>query len=378
MAILATILLLYQFSPLMAASVTTLDDVQLRIQETEQKLQSLNEDIATNERLRAELQSALSQATSHVGERKERLQNLDTDISRYNNRLDKLDTQLKNASGDIQLRKDNLGNTINQLQNHGTHSQLKILLQHDNPALGQRLQIYSEYFLARQKQLIDSQVKYLTTLTASRETALKDRNWLNHIRKKADQQRENYEQTASQEQTRLSEVDQTIAEKHRSLSTLQADQSRLQSLMDELRKAQLTQSGYFESRKGGYALPVNGQLKARFGDVKSVGKLRWNGWFIQADRGTDVRAIADGEVVYGNWLEGFGMLAIVDHGDGYMSLYGGNHSITASIGDWVESGATIATVGDSGGQNTSGLYFEIRQNAEALDPKHWISKDANL
>jgi len=167
-------------------------------------------------------------------------------------------------------------------------------------------------------------------------------------------------------------VGQVIDEKTRSVAQLQRDQQRLQTLMEELESRQRDASGYFTALKGQFSLPVSGRVTARFGDAKSVGRLHWQGLFIEASTGAAVHAVADGEVAYADWLQGFGMLVILDHGDGYMTLYGGNRSIIPTTGSWVESGSTIATVGDSGGQHTGGLYFEIRHNATALDPARWL------
>ena len=145
--------------------------------------------------------------------------------------------------------------------------------------------------------------------------------------------------------------------------------------MEELKALAIAQSGYFESGKGNYLLPVSGTIKARFGDVKSVGRLHWNGLFVAAPAGRPVKAVADGEVVYSDWLQGFGMLVILDHGDDYMTLYGGNRDVIVADGTWIDAGATIATVGDSGGQTDSGVYFEVRHNAKPVDPEQWINTD---
>jgi len=176
----------------------------------------------------------------------------------------------------------------------------------------------------------------------------------------------------------LGEVQAQISTKTRTVATLKVDQARLQALMEELRNSQVAHSGYFASGQGSYPLPVAGTIKARFGEVKSVGKLRWDGYFIEAGSGSPVRAIADGSVVYSDWLQGFGMLVILDHGDGYMTLYGGNRDVAVQKQDWVQTGSTIATVGDSGGQKTSGLYFEIRHNAAPVDPKEWINTNNSI
>ena len=212
----------------------------------------------------------------------------------------------------------------------------------------------------------------------AKATALKDRNWLNYLKKKASKQRDSFASTAKATQRDLGQVEAKLDEKTRTVAQLKADQERLQSLMEELKALQSAQSGYFIAGQGRYPAPVKGRLTARYGDIKSVGKLTWSGLFIEAKMGAPVRAIADGEVIYSNWLQGFGHLVIVDHGDNYTSLYGGNREVTIPVGEWVESGATIATVGDSGGQSSSGVYFEIRHNAIAEDPESWLNPKSGL
>ena len=232
--------------------------------------------------------------------------------------------------------------------------------------------MYREYLFEAQQQTVTSAVRYLEKLEQAKHSAQKDRNWLNYIRDKASGQRLEHDQRALDKRQQIIIVEEQLQDQTRSVAQLQLDQQRLQQLMLELEAKRRDGAGYFASLQGQLDLPAVGELKARFGQTKSVGKLKWDGWFIAAQSGTPVRAVADGEVVYSNWLEGFGMLVILDHGDNYMTLYGGNRDVMAQTGTWVTAGSTIAQVGDSGGQNTSGLYFEIRRNARALDPEKWL------
>ena len=112
----------------------------------------------------------------------------------------------------------------------------------------------------------------------------------------------------------------------------------------------------------------------RFGQPRADGRLRWNGVLLAAGAGEDVRAVHHGRVVYADWLQGMGLLVIIEHGDGYLSLYGHNQDVVAEIGEWVTPGTVIAHVGDSGGQATPGLYFEIRKEGKPVDPGGWIRK----
>jgi len=130
-------------------------------------------------------------------------------------------------------------------------------------------------------------------------------------------------------------------------------------------------AGVFASLKGRLALPVAGEVSNRFGQARADGGLQWRGITIRARPGQEVRSVAPGRVVFADWLRGFGNLLIVDHGDGYMSLYGNNESLLRRVGDGVRSGDPLATVGSSGGSAQPGLYFELRYRGKPVDPLAW-------
>ena len=361
-----------------AQGAKTLGDVEKQIQDTSDQLRALDEEIARSNELKESLVKSFNEAQNKTGERNERLQGLDQDIERYSQRLNALDLRLQEAEKGIEARKYLMAEVLRNSQSIGKQTALKIVLQNDDPAIADRLGVYTEYVLAAQNATIEEQVAVLARVQTAKDTALKDRNWLNYLKKKASKQRDSFASTAQSTQKNLGEVEAGISEKTRSVAQLRADQERLQALMEELKTLQSSESGYFVAGKGRYPAPVKGEVKARFGDIKSVGKLRWDGLFIEAKLGLPVRAIADGEVIYSKWLQGFGNLVIINHGDNYTSLYGGNRKVTVPAGQWVESGVTIATVGDSGGQSSSGVYFQIRHNAQAEDPESWFDPDSGL
>lgn len=361
--------------PARAQSAKTLEDVEQQILDTSERLKALDSEISTSRELKLKLEAALESAQSNVGEREARLQQLDGDIARFDKQLGSLSAMIEEAQQEMDGRRQVLANALRNAQRIGQQSSLKVILQHDDPAMADRLSVYTEHVMAAQNRTIAEQFTHLSRMESARESALKDRNWLNYIKKKASRQKENFASDATSRQQSLGEVEADLSQKTRTVAQLKADQSRLQSLMDELTNGQSSQSGYFAAGKGTYPPPVTGELYAHFDDIKSVGRLRWSGLFIKASQGQAVRAVADGEVVYSDFLRGFGMLVVIDHGDGYSSLYGGNREVSVPRGQWVESGATIATVGDSGGQNLSGVYFEIRHEAKAVDPEKWLAPD---
>ena len=358
-------------SPTDAVAAQNIDELAAQIRQTNEQLESLRRQIDQNNTLKSDLQSAFAAAREKRAERDERLANLDQQIAHFDATLSELQDSVADASDTIAKRKTELAIALQSSQRVGAQSSLKSLLKHDDPAKAQRLAAYQEYFFRAQQAQLEQGVAYLERIEQARQSALKDRNWLAFIKDKAAGQRQNYAQLADTNRQKIEQVNSELEQSTRTVAQLQADQQRLQNLMEELEKKRRDGSGYFASLQGHIDLPVRGEVSAHYGDIKSVGKLHWEGLFIQSREGSRVQVVADGEVVYSDWLQGFGMLVIVDHGDGFMTLYGGNRSVGPTAGTWVESGATIATVGDSGGQNTSGLYFEIRRNAKALDPQDW-------
>ena len=165
------------------------------------------------------------------------------------------------------------------------------------------------------------------------------------------------------------------------ITKLEKDREHLEKLLIHLEQSLANlptpaDSEPFVGMQGKLLMPVDGKISTRFGKRRNAGKLKWDGVFINADEGDPVYAIHYGRVVFSDWLRGFGLLMIISHGEGYMSLYGHNQVLYRETGDWVTAGDMIATVGDSGGQKETGLYFEIRISGEPTDPQSWcVARD---
>jgi septal ring factor EnvC (AmiA/AmiB activator) len=152
------------------------------------------------------------------------------------------------------------------------------------------------------------------------------------------------------------------------------DQLRLEKLIAQLKKSMTTLDGAeFAARKGSLPWPVEGKVNKRFGQARAGGRLKWQGNLILAPTDSSIKAVHRGRVVFADWLRGFGLLTIIDHGDEYMTLYAHSDAILKQVGDFVESGEPIATVGSSGAQSTPSLYFELRQKGIPQNPNSWFS-----
>ena len=192
-----------------------------------------------------------------------------------------------------------------------------------------------------------------------------------------------------------------ISKSRREIGRLKRDEDRLAKLVDQLAKAlsqqqrsegkspgrirkpgevieEVADASFvgraFQTLRGKLKLPARGELAGRFGAPREEGGVTWKGLFIKAGAGQPVRAVADGRVIFADWLRGFGNLLILDHGNGYMSLYGNNESLLKQLGDTVPSGETIASVGSTGGAAESGVYFELRHEGKPFDPMKWVGK----
>ena len=171
----------------------------------------------------------------------------------------------------------------------------------------------------------------------------------------------------------IAALDQEFEDKENRRSRLLADRQRLQTLIDQIERRTIPGVGRFTARKGSLTWPLRGELAGRFGQPRADGDMAWQGLLLNAPTGTEVTAVHGGRVVFADWLRGFGHLAIIDHGDGYMTLYGHADQLTKRVDDLVESGEVVARAGQSGGATASGIYFELRHKGQAVDPWQWLA-----
>jgi len=177
----------------------------------------------------------------------------------------------------------------------------------------------------------------------------------------------------------LDAIDASLSTDTARVAQLKQDQVQLSGLLEELRQ-RLSEleapNSYipFNDAKGKMVFPAQGRASNRFGASRNSGDMVWRGWLIPAPEGSNVLALHHGRVVYADWLRGQGLLMILDHGEGYFSLYGQNRSLQREVGEWVAPGDVIATVGASGGALEPALYFEIRSAGKPVDPGRWVKR----
>jgi len=252
---------------------------------------------------------------------------------------------------------------------------LKLLLNQESPDTVDRMTRYHRYFTQARMASLEEFQNTLDEIEVNRQT-LQSRQADERAKREAlNQRRLALVREREQRKGLIAELDENVEGKTRERTRLETDRQRLEELFAELRRRSAELDGSaFVARKQKLPWPLQGKLTHAFGQSRADGRLSWHGIVLAASEGTPVTAVFRGRVVFADWLRGFGLLTIVDHGSGYMTLYGHADILLKAVGDWVESGELIARAGRSGGQRTSGLYFEVRQKGAARDPIGWLVK----
>ncbi len=265
----------------------------------------------------------------------------------------------------------------------GRQEYLKILLNQQNPATVGRSLIYYDYFNRARTQHISGLATKLAQLDSLEQAIKQQVGALEKLRTEQFQGKQALENSQQLRLGLLAQLNAEIHSKDQELQRLIEDQQQLEELLPKLQQALMAipeepgDREPFNSLKGKLPWPVIGPILNSYGSPRMEGAMKWQGVVIGAREGQQVYAVSHGRVAFADWLRGFGLLLIIDHGDGYMSLYGQNQSLDKTVGDWVETGEIVANVGSSDSDGNPGLYFEIRHQGEPANPDLWCEKTHN-
>ena len=264
----------------------------------------------------------------------------------------------------------------------GREPLVKMLLNQQQPDQMARLLRYQEYFQRARSERVSEIRQDLEELLEVSLAVEQSRRDLERRREAVNRQQQKLRGARDERQRALERLTARLGEREQELESLKEDEARLEQLLRDMDRAlsdiPANPSGApFGQLAGQLPWPISGDIKISFGSRREAG-LRWNGVLIAADAGAPVRAIHPGRVVFSDWLRGYGLMTIVDHGNRYLSLYGHNQSLLRDVGDWVSTGDTLALAGDSGGQQTSGIYFELRHDGKPVDPGRWCNARVTL
>lgn len=252
---------------------------------------------------------------------------------------------------------------------------LKLLLNQESPDTFDRMMRYHHYFSQARIRALQDYQQTLADLDTNHQQLAARMSELQRREAELATRQASLVKQRDQRRSLIAELDAKAEDKAGERARLTADRDRLQNLLAELmRRASQLDGKQFLARKGSLPWPLKGPVRSTFGRPRADGRLVWYGMVVAAKEGTPVTAVFKGRVIFADWLRGFGLLTIIDHGSGFMTLYGHADSLTKAEGDWVESGEVVAFAGRSGGQHDSGLYFEVRQKGIARDPLGWLAK----
>jgi len=344
--------------------------------ELRDRLQQVERDLNRQSQQRDRTQRDLRAAERSEAEVRRKLEKIDVELTATRDRLGELQLRADETRAELSSHVASLEQELRRAYVLGRDDWLRAVLSQQDPvAIGRQL-VYSGY-LARERNALAEVVRAdLDALDATRALLNEENQRLAGIQARESQRLAELEVLRKDRSAALTRINQGIATRSEKLDKLRAEMAELQTLVDELTRAltalPIGDAEPFAKARGRLEWPADGPVTQRFGQARADGRLRWEGVLLAAAAGEDVRAIHHGRVIYADWLQGMGLLVIIEHGDGYLSLYGHNQDIVADIGEWVAPGDVIAHVGDSGGRATPGLYFEIRKDGKPTDPGDWI------
>jgi murein hydrolase activator len=309
-------------------------------------------------------------------------------------KLKKLQAQQQKLSSSMSEQQSLLNKLLYQQYIGGEQEYLKLLLNNLDPNQIAREFQYYQYIARSRSTWLTTLRQNVTELNSISQATQEQRSELASLHAEQAAQQRILEKEKNSKKHMLVKISRQLHQQHREISRLQRNEVRLSQLIDKLTKLlaqpksnslfnndNLPDSSYdgrpFDQLKGKLILPVKGVVTNRFGATRPDSTVQWKGLFLKSASGQSVKSIAAGQVVFADWLRGFGNLLIIDHGNGYMSLYGNNETLYKQVGDILRGGDTIASVGNSGGNEDFGLYFELRHQSKPLDPMVWVAKKSH-
>ena len=338
------------------------------------------------------LQKSLERSRAEHASEYTRLRAVDLQIQAANLEFRTLEKQRRSHLGELaglerqrndyliklKQRHDQLAEQIRASYRLDSQSRLKLILNQDSPAQLGRMLAYYDYINRAQLVKISGLREALTTLETMQQSIDQELSRLAMVQTKQRAVMDQLDHQRKQRRTLLVALDQRIDEEESRLGELERNQQDLETLLERLTDvladipADLGKHLSVARQKGRIPMPVKGPVRHAFGQSRGGG-LHWQGWLIAAVAGSEVSAVAYGRVAFADWLRGYDLLIIIDHGEGFMSLYGHNESLLYEAGDWVEPGEIISVVGVRTG-NDQGLYFELRKNGKSVDPAAWLAR----
>ena len=354
----------------------------------QKEIEALQKELKEVQGTRSDLQKDLEKSEKQINELQKKADEIDKELNQQNKELN----QLKNERSQLEQARKNqqaqIAEQIRAAHKLGEQSEVKVLLNQESPDQVSRIMKYHSYFMEAHTAKMKTYLDTITRIDALTPEIEKKTLELVDMQSALDGQRAALKNIHGEREQALAKVNNDLKNKNKALKQLSEDRRKLQALLDRVTRQVATTGainapGYvplpkggekFSQRKGRMPWPTQGSMVHRFGSARIAGQMNWSGAYISAPMGNNVQAVHHGRVVFADYFGGHGLLVIVDHGEGYMSLYAHNQRLLKKAGEPVQAGEVIATVGNSGGQASAGLYFEIRHQGKPIDPNQWLAR----
>jgi len=376
--ILSVILSLLSFPVMTAIAKTTnansLKTTTTKLNTLQQKMRGLNQTLTKKRVAKTSAVNQLEKTDVAIGNISKRLKTIETQLKQQNTILAQLQQQQGQQQRRLLQQRNTLTQQFRQAYLLGQHQYIKMLLNQQNPSQLDRTLTYYSYINKARLQLITTIKQTLHNIQDNQEKITSHTSQLKTLKKKRHTEQEQLIAKRRLQNQLVSNLNQEINTRQRKLTELDKDEKNLERILSKLRTRKTIPSHNtlpFYKLRGKLPWPTLGKIEISYGTHVDQSQLQYTGVLINAKQGQAIDAISWGRVVFANWLKGYGLLLIIDHGKGYMTLYGHNNSLYKKVGDQVKPGELIATVGHSGGNQHAGLYFEIRHNGNPVNPAAW-------
>jgi septal ring factor EnvC (AmiA/AmiB activator) len=374
---LALALALAALRPVLAASSAETRAKTAELQQLRARIGELRKSLQATRGRQDKVRQDLRRVEETIGHVLQSLRQVRSDMDQAQRRLADLERRRQSLRQRLGKDRQRLAQQLRASYVMGRQEQLKLLLNQTDPSRVERALVYYDYLNRARTRRIRASMAKLKDLHQVETAIAVKRAQLQKIQGRYQGQREALERSRAERKHVLAALNAEAQTKDQRLQGMLANEQRLEKVIKALQQAlsdipmdrQLARP--FATLKGRLPWPVRGRIVVHYGSRRGVGRLRWRGVLIKAPAGAPVRAISHGRVAFADWLRGYGLLLIIDHGNGFMTLYGHNQSLYKDVGEWVEAGELVASVGNSGGEPENGLYFAIRRKGHPVNPVRW-------
>ncbi|TRY31554.1 peptidoglycan DD-metalloendopeptidase family protein [Aliiglaciecola sp. M165] len=358
---------LFLFHPVDAQQNEELKEIQ---QQIKQKQEQIEKQLARAKQLQAQLKAA----ELNISRTAKELDKTRQELTSNRQQQSELTEEQERLLADVKNQQQALSSQFRSMYMSGDYDFAKMLFNLEDASKLERTFSYYQYLSKARKEQIDQFRALVAQFKQVSESLTQKQQELTVLEKTQQQQSTQLVQQQGLRKSTLQQIEQQIDSEAAQIEQLQInEQALLKAIEEAQQEAQqrpVNLTG-LASLRGALLLPTQGRIRKMFGRIRQ-GQIRWKGVLFNGNTGAPVRAVHDGKILYADWLRGFGLMTVIDHGDGYMTLYGHNQALLKNVGDDVQSGETIALVGQSGGQSSPNLYFEIRHKGKPIDPAKWL------